>query len=351
MSDEAVGPTQWLTYEGKNGPGAGKNIVFICGDEEYRSEEALPQLAKILSERHGFNSTVLFSQKPENPGIIDPNYHHNIPGLEALENADLMYIFTRFRSLPDSQMQMIQDYLMAGKPVIGIRTATHAFKIDDKESDWFHWGNYFNEEGNAWDGGFGRLVLGEKWIRHHGHHRHQSTRGLIAEGAKEHPITTGIEEGAIWGPTDVYGVRLPMQESVQPIIMGQVVNRAGEYNESDPFFGLRESDNEVAKTNPAAKENPYNPNDPVMPVAWTKNYQLPDGKPGQSFTSTIGSSTDMADEDVRRLFVNATYYLIGLDVPEDASVELVGSYNPTAYMSHDDDYWTEKNLSVEQAGK
>ena len=52
---------QWISYKGSGGPGSGKSIVFLSGDEEYRSEEGLPMLAKLLSQTHGFNCTVLFS--------------------------------------------------------------------------------------------------------------------------------------------------------------------------------------------------------------------------------------------------------------------------------------------------
>ena len=130
------GPMEWINYEGQEGAGEGKHIVLVSGDEEYRSEEALPQLAKILSEHHGFNTTVLFAQDPAHPGIIDPNYTDNIPGLEALASADLMVLFTRFRALPDDQMMHFQNYLMAGKPVFAIRTATHAFQFRDSTSKW-----------------------------------------------------------------------------------------------------------------------------------------------------------------------------------------------------------------------
>src|SRR5512145_3066633 len=92
-----------IVFEGSKGPGKGKRIVLISGDEEYRSEEALPQLAKILSMRHGFRSTVLFAIDPAT-GEIDPRRQDSIPGLEALRSADLMVIFTRFRDLPDEQM-------------------------------------------------------------------------------------------------------------------------------------------------------------------------------------------------------------------------------------------------------
>lgn len=342
-ASEPTGPPQWVNYQGDKN--AGKKIVLVSGDEEYRSEEALPQLAKILSTHHGFDCTVLFAQDPAAPGIIDPNYGGNIPGMEALEDADLMVIFTRFRALPDEQMQHIDKYLKAGKPVIGIRTATHAFNFKDTTSQWYQWGNSFNKDGEAWDGGFGRLVLGERWHTHHGHHKHQSTRGLIAEGAANHPIVNGIEDGAIWGPTDVYGVRLPLPGDAKHIIMGQVVDRAGEFEENDVLYGLKESDTAVATTNSASKKS-YNPNDPIMPIAWTKSYQLPGGKAGKAFTSTIGAATDMLDEEVRRLFVNATYHLLGMNVPAKADVSLVGDYQPSAYNFHKNEYWDAKQLKV-----
>ena len=93
---------RWVVYEGKQGPGRGKHIVLIAGDEEYRSEEAMPQLGKILAVHHGFKCTVLFSQNPDT-GEIDPNNQKNIPGLEALKTADLMMVNLRFRNLPDEQ--------------------------------------------------------------------------------------------------------------------------------------------------------------------------------------------------------------------------------------------------------
>ena len=157
----------------RRGPGKGKHVVLVSGDEEYRSEEALPQLAKILSKHHGFKCTVLFAIDPKD-GTINPNVNNNIPGLEALKTADLMIIFTRFRNLPDDQMKHIVDYVESGKPIIGLRTATHAFNIsgESASSQKYTW-----TASKEWDGGFGRQVLGETWISHHGIHGKQSTRG------------------------------------------------------------------------------------------------------------------------------------------------------------------------------
>lgn len=334
-------PKQWLTFKGgKNS----KNIVLISGDEEYRSEEALPQLAKILSEHHGFNCTVLFAQEESKPGIINANYGKNIPGLEALDSADMMIIFTRFRALPDEQMKYIDDYLKSGKPVMGIRTATHAFNFaKDSTSSFSHYGNYYEGDMKEWKGGFGRLVLGEKWINHHGHHKHQSTQGIVVDAAKETGILNGIEDGDVWGASDVYGVRLPLVGDSQPVILGKVMNRKGEYDEEDVFFGMKPTDDEPATTN---KEG-LKLNDPMMPVTWIKSYQLPNGSKGKAFTTTVGAANDMLVEGTRRLLVNGVFWAMDMKVPEKANVALVGDYNPTKFEFRKDEYWPEKQLTVE----
>ena len=284
-------------------------MVFISGDEEYRSEEALTQLAKILAQHHGFSCTVLYAIDPKT-GEISPNTGNNIPGLESLAKADLMVIATRFRNLPDEQMKHIDDFLRAGKPVLGMRTATHAFNIP-KDRAYAHYGNSYGGEKKDWADGFGRLVLGEKWISHHGHHGKESTRGLIAPDAKDHPILRGIADGAIWGPTDVYGVRLPLPGDSQPLVLGQVLS--GMTPDSAPVEGKK--------------------NDPMMPVAWTKTYTVDGGPSGRVFTTTMGSSTDMVAEGTRRMLVNACYWATGLEdkIPEKSCVDVVGSFEPTPF--------------------
>lgn len=335
--------TEWVNYKGKDDM---PKIVLVSGDEEYRSEEALPQLAKILTERHGFNTQVLFAQNPDEPGIINANYLHNIPGLESLAAADLMIIFTRFRALPDDQMKHIDDYLKSGKPVIGMRTATHAFNFKEEDSTSYrHYGNYYDGD-DEWKDGFGRLVLGEKWMTHHGHHKHQSTVGLIAPGANSNPILNGIEDRDVWAPSDVYGVRLPLPGDSKALLLGQVTNRAGEYVDDDPLFGMRPTDSEVAKVKSDGKDKTMNPNEPMMPIAWTKSYQIPGGKSGQAFASTVGASTDMLSEGVRRMYVNAVYSLLGKTVPAKADVNFVGKYNPTAFSFTKEGFWEDKNVSI-----
>jgi type 1 glutamine amidotransferase len=304
LSNIARAADAWVVYDGFEGPGKGKHIVLVSGDEEYRSEEALPQLGKILARHHGFKCTVLFAIDPGD-GTINPNVS-NIPGLEALATADLMVIFTRFRDLPDEQMRHIVQYVESGRPIVGIRTATHAFNIKGNKT-YSRWS--FNSK--EWDGGFGRQVLGETWISHHGKHGSQSTRGIIAPGQESHPIVRGIASGDIWGPTDVYGVRLPLPGDSQPIVLGQVLE------------GMKPDDAPVAGK----------PNDPMMPLAWTKTYTTESGKTGRVFTSTIGASTDLLSEGTRRLLVNACYWAVGLEnqIPTKSKVDLVGEYAPRPF--------------------
>src|SRR6267378_4055442 len=183
---------EWVTYEGKQGPGKGKDIVFISGDEEYRSEESLPMLAKILAVRHGFKCTVLFPINGAD-GTIDPVIQTNIPGIEALDSADLCVMGLRFRELPDEKMKHFVDYLNAGKPIIALRTSTHAFAYDrNKQSPYAK----YDWRGKEWPGGFGQQVLGETWVNHHGDHGKESTRGLINEPFRNRPVLRGV--GAIW---------------------------------------------------------------------------------------------------------------------------------------------------------
>ena len=298
----AIAADPWVKYPGGTGPGAGKKVVLISGDEEYRSEEALPQLGKILSVRHGFACTVLFAIDPD--GSINPNRGDNIPGLEALATADLLIIATRFRNLPDEQMKWIADYLESGRPVMGLRTATHAFNLDKKSAySHFQWNNA--------EGGFGGIVLGETWVTHHGNHGSQSTRGLFVPETKAHPILKGIADGEIWGPTDVYGVHLPLRGDSTPLVMGQVV--AGMKPDDPAFAGEK--------------------NNPMMPIVWVKSYTVGSGKTGKAFTTTMGSSTDLENEGLRRLLVNATYWLVGLEkqIPDKTDVTIVGEFHPLKF--------------------
>jgi glucose/arabinose dehydrogenase/mono/diheme cytochrome c family protein len=328
---------QWQVHRGTEGPGLGKRVVLISGDEEYRSEEAMPQLAKILSQRHGFESVVLFAQDPAAPGIRNPDYLKNIPGLEALADADLMIIATRFRDLPDDQMQAIDAYLKSGRPVMGLRTATHAFNIP-ADSPWAHYSFNYKGEKTAWQGGFGEFILGTSWIAHHGWHKKESSRGIITDA---HAISSGIESGSIWSSTDVYTVN-PLPADATPVVWGQIL--VGMNPDDEPIgAGPYEYTPKLAQEDPA-----FNKNDPMQPIAWTKSYQLPGGKKGKVFASTLGASVDFANAPTRRLIVQGAYWALGLDIPA-AGVDagLIGAYRPTMFgFTKDPTLWPTRNQPV-----
>ncbi len=298
------GNDTWVEFEGDAEAGQGKHIVFVTGDDEYRSEEGMPMLAKILAVRHGFRCTVLFPIHPED-GTITPTFQNNIPGTQKLNDADLMVLFTRFRELPDDQMKPIIDFSNSGKPMIGLRTSTHAFHYQKNKNSVY--AKYTWNSQNP-PGGFGRQVFGDTWVNHHGKHGSQSTRGVINERLASHPVVNGC--GDIWGPTDVYGIaHLPAEAKI--LLWGQVLT------------GMRPTDGPVNGAQ----------NNPMMPLAWLRNYQGTTGQVSRVFCTTMGASVDLKSAGLRRLLVNACYWCLKMEhlIPAEANVNLVGTYEPSFF--------------------
>jgi hypothetical protein len=296
---------QWLTYPGGDGPGKGKHIVLIAADQEYRSEQALPMMAKILSVRHGFDCTVLFGVNER--GEVDPTMPvypergkeaefrpHHIPGLEHLASAELVVFFTRLLTLPKPEMEHIVKYVDSGKPIIALRTANHGFnvplpyKINGKQVRW------------------GEDVLGGTFLNHHGRWMADSTRGKLVEAQKGHPVLTGVTD--VWGNSDVYrtyqeGASLPA--GCTALVWGQ------------PLLGRQPDD-------------PPNEELEPLPVALVKHWQTSVGKTARVFHSTMGSASDLKSAGLRRLIINAAYWGMGMEsaISATRSVEIVGDYRP-----------------------
>jgi hypothetical protein len=292
---------EWVEYPAHDGPGGGKHIVLVSGDEEYRSEEALPMLGKILAVRHGFRCTVLFSMNP-NDGTIDPTNQTNIPGFEKIGDADLVIMLLRFREVPDEQMKHFVAHLNAGKPILALRTSTHAFQYSRNPTSPFA---KYGWKSDQWPGGFGKHVLGETWVSHHGDHGKESARGLVNGLYKDHPVLRGVRD--VWGPTDVYGVNdLPTDAKV--LMYGQVLT------------GMQSTD-------------PPNYEKSIMPMIWQRDYQTETGKTANILCSTIGAATDLESEDLRRLCVNFCYWSLGLEdkIRRDGNVFYVGDYKPSNF--------------------
>lgn len=292
------------------GPAKGKHIVLLSGDEEYRSEEALPMLAKILSQRHGFKCTVLFALEPD--GTINPENQASLPGAEALDAADAIVMLTRFRNWPDDVMTRFERAWLAGKPIIALRTSTHAFNFPAGSQ----WARYTWNSKEPWPGGWGKLVLGETWVSHWGKHKVEATRGVIEPSARQDPILRGVTD--VFGPTDVYEAYPPADAKV--LMRGQVLATmkpdAGPATYSKP----RKSD---GATQPV--------NEPMMPVAWTREARNPADKVNRVFCTTMGDANDLQSEGLRRMVVNAVYWGVGLDVPAKADVRYVDGYEPSFY--------------------
>jgi len=286
-----------LVYEGTEGPGKGKHIVFIASDPEYKSEEALPALARILAKHHGFKCTVLFGVDPTT-GQIKPG-NSNIPGTEALASADLLFIFTRFQDLPAAQMQPIVDYLHRGGPVVGLRTATHAFQYP-KGSPFAKYDHGY--KGDEFKGGFGRQVLGETWVGHYGPNHKSSTRLDIVPAQAAHPVLIGVKD--MWAQIGAY--------NAYPIEGSAVLAMA------QPLAGMKPD------SPPDATKKP-------MPGAWVRTYKSESGKEGRVFASTYGASDDLLNEGFRRMVVNAAFWAVGLEaaIKPDADISFVGPFRPT----------------------
>jgi hypothetical protein len=272
-----------IVYEGK-----GKHIVFLTGDEEYRGEEGLPMLAKILSQRHGFKCTVLFSLNAK--GEIDPNNQKSLSNPKALDSADAIIMLLRFRTWPDDIYQHFDAACNRGIPVLGLRTSTHAFR--------------------GKRGGFGKRVLGERWVSHWGGHKREACRGAIEPSAKGDSILNGVTD--VFADSDVYEAYPPKDAKI--LMRGLVL------------------ENMKPDSKPSTRQKKGRGiNDPAMAVAWTRQHNWPSGKTSKIFCTTMGAATDLQSEGLRRMIVNAVYAGLGMDVPKKANVDYVDPYKPLFY--------------------
>ena len=273
------------------------HIVFVTGDEEYRSEESMPMLAQLAKRELGAEVTVLYSL--DSSGVIDPNQTDHIEGLEALETADLMVIFTRFRNLPENERNYITEYVESGKPIVGFRTATHAFmyKNDTTLVE-------FNEEWPA-------KVFGQQWITHHGHFddgKFPVTDITMEPGQEKNPILNGFKpfEAYSW-LYHVDGGDWKLQGDSEPLLMGHSTKSQHEIDGHLDKFPL---DN---------------------PVAWTKSYTGTSGIKARVFFTTLGHPYDFRLSEVRKIALNGIYWALGKEkeIPKDGvNVSLNEPFEP-----------------------
>jgi len=264
------------------------HIVFVTGDEEYRSEESMPMLARLLEREYGCRCTVLYAQDAQ--GYIAPNTLDNIPGLKALDDADLMVQFTRFRALPDEQLQHILDYAASGRPMVGFRTATHAF-LYPKGSPNAHWSDGYSIE-----------YFGQKWITHHGHS--STTQVTPRKSQKDHPVLRGVKDfhASSWlYHVDGGGDHLPTDAQV--LVDGRSLNSEVAEGRQERF--------------------PL-----TQPLAWVREREN-----GQRvFFTTLGHPYDFRNDSMRTLALNGILWALGREdeIPSyGCDPALLQSYSPT----------------------
>lgn len=240
-------------------------IVFVTGDHEYSGEFTLPLIAAELEKNYGFRTKVL-------KAYPNQNAEKDIPGLEALQEADLAVFYLRWRQLPPEQLEYIDKYLKSGKPVMGFRTTTHAFNYPkgDVSEKWNAFGEFALNAPPGWGGKAA-----------HTHYGHESSTDVsVIEASKKHPILTGVAPSfhvRSW----LYRV-LPdyPTKGSEWLLMGKSVN-----------------------PDKAAIENP---------IAWTGTNSFG----AKVFTTTMGHPEDFQVEAFQRLVINAIHWELGKAVPK-----------------------------------
>ena len=273
------------------------HIVFVTGDEEYRSEESMPMLAKLLKKE--LDCTISICYSLDSLGYIDPNNTQHIAGLAALEKADMMVLFTRFRALPDEEAKYILDFAESGKPMVGFRTSTHAFNYPD-DSTRLH---LFEE----WP----VKVFGQKWITHHGHFEDgqgRLTDVQLLPNKSKHPILNGVQPFQAYSWLyHVTGGKHQLYGDSAPLLMGT---------------SLRSKHQEAGRLDQFPLSNP---------VAWTKSYTGTSGKASRVFFTTLGHPYDFKELAMRKLALNGLFWALGIEeqIPKDGvQADLIGTYTP-----------------------
>ncbi len=223
------------------------HAVFVIHEKEYDTARTVPEFAEAeLAQRFGWRCTYLTGD-----GL------HKIPGLEALADADLLFVSVRRQVLPADDLAHIRAYCESGKPVVGIRTASHAFS--SRRGD--------TPEGSEEWPEFDADILGGHYNNHHGN-KLQATARVIDE-ARDHPILDGVDPGEIVTGWSLYKTS-PLADTATPLMMGHVDGH------------------------------------PPEPVAWTNT----NVHGGRVFYTSLGHMDDFANPNFRRLLVNGIVWAL-----------------------------------------
>ena len=83
----------------------------------------------------------------------------------------------------------------------------------------------------------------------------------------------------------------------------------------------------------------------MMPIAWTKTYQIPGGQRGRVLSTTLGSSTHLIEAGVCQMLMNAVFWALAEEasIPaEGVAADIVGEFSPTRFNNHPPEYWVDR---------
>jgi type 1 glutamine amidotransferase len=231
-------------------------VVFLIGEDEYKTELTLPAFAKSDLEPAGLQVTIVHAAKD------DPN---DFPGMvEALADADLVFVSVRRRTPPQDQLDALRAYLDRGKPLVGIRTACHAFALRPKDKP---------APGRAQWPDFDPQVIGGHYVNHHG--AGPKSAVTVAPGASGHAVLRGVDAAKLEGNGSLYRVS-PLEPGTTPLLIGTIPGK-------DP-----------------------------EPIAWTHTYGP---RQARVFYTSFGHIDDFNEPGFRRLLTNAVLWALGRPAP------------------------------------
>src|SRR5688572_2718346 len=203
-----------------NQPGTNRHIVIVTGENEYQTAQTLPLFSATHLVPRGLRVSYVHASTNEGANIF-ANYN-------LIASADLVLVSVRRRAPENGMLSLLRAHVSAGKPVVGIRTASHAF--DTPRPDEAH-GNWTN---------FDAQVLGARYEGHYGNKppTHPATVVRVVPEYLGHPVMTGVEPAEFRVTSHLYKYR-NLIRTVTPLLRGQVEGRS----DVEPVAWINSNDN------------------------------------------------------------------------------------------------------------
>jgi nicotinamidase-related amidase/type 1 glutamine amidotransferase len=181
------------------------HVVIVTAEDEYHTERTLPVFALSHLGKTCQVSMVFANEKNR----------HDLLGLEVVQAADVVLLSVRRRPLPTEQLAILRNYVKAGKPLIGIRTSSHAFAVRDGKVP---------RGCEQWPE-FDADVLGGNYTGHHGEGAKVTI--TVARDQTDHPILKGVKLDELHGCGSLYKVR-PLAKSTKALLIGSIEGKPAE---------------------------------------------------------------------------------------------------------------------------